>query len=78
MPRADSFLTLALTRANESSVWAREMAQQDRVLATKPAHLSLIPRPHTVEGENGLPQAVLSPPCRKEWMVVEHCQYEVC
>lgn len=35
------------------------MAQQIKALVAKPGNLSLIPKTHTVEGENFLPKVVL-------------------
>lgn len=39
--------------------WASDMAQQGKVLATKPDNKILIPETRVVEGENRFPQALI-------------------
>lgn len=53
-------LTALFGRVNKNMQGTREMAQLGKkALAAEPEDLNLIPWPHTVEGENRIPQAVL-------------------
>ena len=45
----------------QKSVWASEMAQQVKVLASKPDNLSSIPETSVMEGENQLYKVVIFP-----------------
>lgn len=55
----------SFTTESKISEWAGRMALQEKMLPPKPDNLSSIPRTHRAEGENKLPEDVLSPPaCR--------------
>lgn len=48
-----------LTHWIKYKIQANKMSQWVKVLATEPDNLSLIPRTHTVKGENQLPHLIL-------------------